>query len=63
MRCTGRCLLYILELTSWAMSAYGIQIVDHCLMRLNLDLKPFLEKYHQLYRGKRVEDPSSNERG
>ena len=25
-----------------------VQIVDHCLMRLYLDVKPFLEEYHKL---------------
>jgi len=32
-------------------------------MRLNLDPKSVLEKYHQLYRGERVEDSSGNEWG
>jgi hypothetical protein len=42
---------------------HAIQIVDHGLMGLDLDLKTFFEKCHQLDSGKGVEDPARNERG
>jgi hypothetical protein len=41
----------------------GVEVIDRCVMRFNLDLIPFLEKQDQTDRGERVEDPPGKERG
>src|SRR5687768_3417115 len=56
MRCTGGISPLLLRVDQLGDVGNGIEIVGHCLMRLNLDLKSFLEKYNQLKRCERVED-------